>query len=161
MLAVNRGSQYPPKLVIVRYNGAPDRGEKYTALVGKGLTFDSGGLNIKGTGNIEEMRLDMAGAGAVLGVLRNTLHFKPAKNLLFAFALVENAVDAMSYKPGDVYVGYAGKSVEIANTDAEGRLVLADANAYVCKNFPVKTLVNIATLTGAVLVALARTIRRG
>ena len=154
-LAVNKGSQYPPKLMIVQYDGGRS-GAPYTALVGKGMTFDSGGLNIKPTGSIEDMRLDMAGAGALLGVLRNVLHFKPRCNLLLAFCMAENAVDALSYKPGDVYVGFSGKSVEITSTDAEGRLVLADANAYITKHYRVGRLVNIATLTGAVLVALAQ-----
>lgn len=155
LLAVNKGSQYEPRLVVVEYKGGKTS-QKYTALVGKGITFDSGGLNLKPTGHIEEMRMDMGGTAAVLGALKNVLSIKPRKNILFVFAIAENAIGQKSYKPGDVVTGYSGKTVEIGNTDAEGRLVLADANAYVCKNYAVETLVNIATLTGAVLSALGQ-----
>lgn len=152
-LAVNQGSVNEPKLVIVRYTGAPDRSD-YTALVGKGMTFDTGGLNLKPTGSIESMRCDMSGAATVVGVLKNVLNLQLKRNVIFAVGLAENSIDAASYKPGDVFRGYAGKTVEIGNTDAEGRLVLADAISYVVKNYKPNRIIDIATLTGACVVAL-------
>ncbi|MBF0531920.1 MAG: leucyl aminopeptidase [Candidatus Omnitrophica bacterium] len=152
-LAVNQGSRKEPKLIIVRYQGA-DAKEKFTALVGKGLTFDSGGLNLKPTGSMETMREDMSGAAAVLGALKNTLALRLKKNILFVCGMAENAIGSGAYKPGDVIRGYSGKTVEVANTDAEGRLVLADALAYISKNYQPQTIIDIATLTGACRVAL-------
>ncbi|MCK5580018.1 MAG: leucyl aminopeptidase [Candidatus Omnitrophica bacterium] len=152
-LAVNKGSKKEPKLIIVKYCGASKK-DKYTALVGKGMTFDTGGLNLKPTGHIETMRCDMAGAATVLGVLKNTLTLKPKKNIIFAMGLAENAIGSESYKPGDVIKSYNGKTVEIANTDAEGRLVLADAISYIVKNYKPARIIDIATLTGACVVAL-------
>ncbi|MBF0504472.1 MAG: leucyl aminopeptidase [Candidatus Omnitrophica bacterium] len=152
-LAVNQGSNKEPKLIIVRYNGAK-KSESYTAIIGKGLTFDSGGLNLKPTGSIETMKIDMSGAAAVCGILRNVLNLGIKKNLLFVLAVAENSIGPASYKPGDVLVGYAGKSVEIGNTDAEGRLVLADAFAYIVRNYKPARMIDLATLTGACVVAL-------
>jgi len=153
LLAVNRASQYPPRLMIVRYQGLK-KSSDYTALVGKGITFDTGGLNLKPTGSIETMRSDMAGAAAVLGVLKNMIALGVKKNILFVVVIAENAIGRFACKPGDVIKSYDGKSVEIANTDAEGRLVLADAMAYVVKNYKPSCLIDIATLTGACSVAL-------
>ena len=152
-LAVNQGSPNEPKLIIVKYRGA-DPKSKFTALVGKGITFDTGGLNLKPTGHIETMRCDMSGAAAVIGTLKNVLSLKIKKNIIFAVGIAENVTGSKSYKPGDVFRGYSGKTVEIGNTDAEGRLVLADAIAYVVKNYKPARLVDIATLTGACVVAL-------
>ncbi|MBU0468705.1 MAG: leucyl aminopeptidase [Candidatus Omnitrophica bacterium] len=153
LLGVNQGSNKEPKLIIVKYKGSTNK-DKYTALVGKGITFDSGGLNLKPTGSIETMREDMGGAGAVIGALRNTLLLKLNKNIIFAVGIAENAIGSSAQKPGDVVVGYSKKSVEIANTDAEGRLVLADAISYIVKNYEPERLINIATLTGACVIAL-------
>jgi len=152
-LAVNQGSPNDPKLIIVKYQGAP-RGEKYTALIGKGITFDTGGLNLKPTGYIETMRTDMSGAAAVMGTLKNILALDIKKNIIFAVAVAENVIGSRAFKPGDVFRGYSGKTVEIGNTDAEGRLVLADAISYVVKNYKPEKIVDIATLTGACVVAL-------
>lgn len=152
-LAVNQGSSKEPRLIIVKYTGDPTN-QNYTALLGKGVTFDTGGLNLKPTGFIENMRSDMGGAAAIVGVLRNTLSQNLKKNVIFAMALAENVIDANAYKPGDVIIGYAGKSVEIGNTDAEGRLVLADAIAYLVKNYKPAQVIDVATLTGACIVAL-------
>jgi len=152
-LAVNQGSPKEPKLVIVKYAGGK-KGEPFTAIVGKGMTFDTGGLNLKPTNHIETMKIDMSGAAAVCGVLKNTLALSIKKNLLFVLGIAENLIGSLAYKPGDVIVGYAGKSVEIGNTDAEGRLVLADAIAYVVKNYKPATIIDLATLTGACVVAL-------
>ncbi len=152
-LAVNQGSQYEPRLIIVKYNGADDD-KNYTALVGKGMTFDTGGLNLKTTGHIETMRSDMSGTAAVAGILKNTLNLKIKKNILFTFVIAENAIGSRAFKPGDIYKSYSGKTVEIANTDAEGRLVLADAISYLVKNYKPARIIDIATLTGACVVAL-------
>ncbi len=152
-LAVNKGSQYPPKLIIVKYRGAAKEA-KTTALVGKGITFDVGGLNLKPSGHLETMRCDMSGAAAVLGTLHNVIHLRLKKNLIFAFGLAENAIGPFSYKPGDIVKSYSGKTVEVANTDAEGRLVLADAISYLVKNYKPSRIIDIATLTGACVIAL-------
>ncbi|NTV28516.1 MAG: leucyl aminopeptidase [Candidatus Omnitrophica bacterium] len=153
LLAVNQGSNKEPRVLIARYRGAGKK-EPYTAVVGKGLTFDSGGLNLKPTGHIETMRSDMSGAAAVIAVLKTALELKIKKNIIFACAIAENAIDANAYKPGDVVVGYSGKSVEIGNTDAEGRLVLADVLSYIVDKDKPARIIDIATLTGAVVVAL-------
>ena len=152
-LAVNQGSRNEPKLIIVKYTGDP-KSKDYIALVGKGMTFDTGGLNLKPTGSIETMRSDMSGTSAVIGVLKNALSLNLKKNVLFVTAIAENVIGSGAFKPGDVFRSYLGKTVEIANTDAEGRLVLADAIAYVIKNYQPKQLIDIATLTGACVVAL-------
>jgi len=124
------------------------------ALVGKGVTFDTGGLNLKPTGYMEDMYGDKGGACAVIGALHGCLHLKPKKNVLFAVGLAENAIDARAYKPGDIIKSMKGLTVEIGNTDAEGRLVLADTFTYVQQEFKPKNMINLATLTGAVMVAL-------
>ncbi len=152
-LAVNQGSRREPKLIIVRYS-AGKKNEGYSAFIGKGLTFDTGGLNLKPTGGIETMKIDMSGAAAVCGILKNVLNLGIKKNLLFVLAVAENCIGSAAYKPGDVITGYAGKSVEIGNTDAEGRLVLADAIAYTVKNYKPSRIIDLATLTGACVVAL-------
>jgi leucyl aminopeptidase len=152
-LAVNQGSRKEPKLIIVKYQGAGSK-EKYTALIGKGVTFDTGGLNLKPTGSMETMRMDMSGTAAVIGTLKNTIALGLKKNVLFVCAVAENAIGSGSFKPGDVFRAYNGKTVEVNNTDAEGRLVLADAIAYVVKNYKPEQIIDIATLTGACVVAL-------
>lgn len=152
-LAVNQGSRQEPKLIIIRYNGASKK-KDYTAVIGKGMTFDTGGLNMKPTGGIETMKLDMSGAAAVIGTLMNAIALDLKKNILFVCGIAENVTGSASYKPGDVLTSYSGKTVEVANTDAEGRLVLADAMSYVIKNYNPSRLIDIATLTGACIVAL-------
>ena len=152
-VAVNQGSDKEPKLIIIKYNGGGAK-EEYTAVLGKGMTFDTGGLNLKPSNHIETMRIDMSGAGAVMGMLKNILELKVPKNIIFAMGMAENAIGPGAYKPGDVFTGYGGKSVEIGNTDAEGRLVLADAIAYLVKNYKPARIIDLATLTGACVVAL-------
>jgi len=144
-LAVNQGSSKEPKLIIVKYHGAANN-SNYTAFIGKGMTFDTGGINLKPSGHIETMRIDMSGAAAVVGTLKNTIALNLKKNILFVVSLAENSIGSCAYKPGDVICGYAGKTVEVANTDAEGRLVLADAIAYIVKNYKPARLIDIATL---------------
>lgn len=153
LLAVNKGSRNPARLLIAKYQGA-GKGADYTALVGKGITFDTGGLDLKTVGHIETMRTDMSGAAAVLAVLKNTISLKIKKNVVFAVAIAENAIGSGAYKPGDVLKSYDGKTVEVANTDAEGRLVMADALSYVVKNYNPARVIDIATLTGACAIAL-------
>ena len=152
-LAVNQGSRYEPKLIIVKYSGGSEN-NGCTALVGKGITFDTGGLNLKPSGSMETMRTDMSGAAAVAGILKNTLALNLKKNVIFALTLAENAIGSGAYKPGDVIRSYSGKTVEIGNTDAEGRLVLADTISYLIKNYKPARIIDVATLTGACVVAL-------
>ncbi|MFI5334119.1 MAG: leucyl aminopeptidase [Chlamydiales bacterium] len=153
MLAVNRGAMQEPALILIEYKGDPDS-KDITAIVGKGISFDTGGLNLKPTNSIETMKCDMAGAGAVLGALRAAASLGLKKNLIGVVAAAENAIGPKSYKPGDVFRSHSGKTVEITNTDAEGRLVLADALSYLQKHYKVSRIIDLATLTGGVVVAL-------
>lgn len=153
LLAVNRGSTREPALIVLEYRGQPSSKE-LTALVGKGITYDTGGLNLKPTGSMETMKADMAGAAAVLGTLRAAASLHLKVNLIGVIAATENAIGPDSYKPGDVYVSRSAKSVEIGNTDAEGRLVLADAISYVQDYFSPSRIIDLATLTGGIVVAL-------
>lgn len=157
LLAVSRGSIYPPQLVVLRYRGNPGS-KKSLAIVGKGITFDSGGLNLKPTGHIEDMRTDMSGAAACLYAVRAAAQLRLRKNLYAVIPLCENMVSNTSYRPGDVYTAYNGKSVEIGNTDAEGRLILADAIAYAEHRLKPTRIIDIATLTGACLVCFGEII---
>ena len=152
-LAVGRGAAQGPALVIVHYKGG-GRSEDTTAIIGKGITFDTGGLNLKMTGSIETMKCDMAGAAATLGVIKAAAELKLKRNLIGVLAIAENAIGPLSYKPGDVYRSYSGKTVEISNTDAEGRLVLADALSYIQDKYKPSRLIDLATLTGGIVVAL-------
>lgn len=151
--AVNRGSNLDPALIILSYKGAPDSNE-HTVLVGKGVTYDTGGLNIKPTGSMETMKCDMAGAALVLGVIRAIATLGLKVNVSIVIPSTENSVGSQSFKPGDVYVSHQGKSVEIGNTDAEGRLILADALSYAVKHLTPTRIIDFATLTGAIDIAL-------
>lgn len=153
LLAVNRGSNLDPALIILEYRGAPDSKER-TAIVGKGITYDTGGLNIKPTGSMETMKCDMAGAAAVLGTLRAAAAIGLKANLIGVIPSTENAIGSRAYKPGDVYRSFSGKTVEISNTDAEGRLVLADALSYLQEKLAPTRIIDLATLTGGIVVAL-------
>ncbi len=153
LLAVNRGADQDPALIIISYKGDPKKTDT-TAVVGKGITFDTGGLNLKPTGGIESMRIDMAGAAAVLGIIQAAASLQIKKNIIGVIATAENAISAKAYKPGDVYISHSGKSVEISNTDAEGRLVLADAFSYVQKHHSPSRIIDLATLTGGIVVAI-------
>ena len=150
LLAVNRGSKKPPQLVVLRYRGNP-RNRKFIALVGKGITFDSGGMNLKPSGHIEDMRTDMAGAAAVMYALKSAAELKLPWNLYAVLPLTENMISNDSYRPGDVFTAYNGTTVEIGNTDAEGRLILADALAFTEKRLRPDWIIDMATLTGACL----------
>lgn len=153
LLAVNRGSNLDPALIILTYQGAPESRD-HTVLVGKGVTYDTGGLNIKPTGSMETMKCDMAGAALVLGVIRAVATLGLPLNLSIVIPSTENAICSQSFKPGDVYISHNGKSVEIGNTDAEGRLILADALSYTVKNLNPTRIIDFATLTGAIDIAL-------
>ncbi|MBU0508092.1 leucyl aminopeptidase [bacterium] len=151
ILAVTKGSAMPPKLIIMDWN--PRGAKKTFALVGKGLVFDSGGLNIK-TASMDEMKSDMCGAAAVLGAMHGVAKLKPNCRVVGVIGAVENAIGPEAYRPSDIYTAYNGKTVEILNTDAEGRLVLADAMAYTVEKYKPSVMVDLATLTGAAVVAL-------
>lgn len=152
-LAVNKGSSEEPKLVILDYNSkAPDS----VALVGKGITFDSGGINLKPTNYIETMKLDMAGAATVLGAILCAAKLQLPLRVIGVMPFTENMPGGSATKPGDIVKSFNGKTIEIMNTDAEGRLILSDALAYTEKTFQPNAIVDLATLTGAVKTALGR-----
>ncbi|MEI8329395.1 MAG: leucyl aminopeptidase [Chlamydiia bacterium] len=153
LLAVNKGSSQEPALIVMEYIGDPGSKE-VTAVVGKGITFDTGGLNLKVSASIETMKCDMAGAAAVLGVLKAAKELSLKKNIIGVIASAENAIGPNSYKPGDVVISHSGKSVEINDTDAEGRLVLADALSYLQTHYKPSRIIDLATLTGGVVIAL-------
>ncbi|MGH8114583.1 MAG: leucyl aminopeptidase, partial [Rhodanobacteraceae bacterium] len=152
LLAVSSGAATPPKLIVLQYQGAGDA--KPYALVGKGVTFDTGGMNLKPTGSMEEMKYDMCGAAGVLGAFLAAVEMKLPINLVCVVPSVENMPDGAGYRPSDVLHTHAGISVEVLNTDAEGRLILCDALSYTCKRFQPQALVDAATLTGACVIAL-------
>lgn len=152
LLAVSSGSDKPAKLILIEYNFGGK--EKYTAIVGKGITFDSGGYDIKPAGQFSDMKCDMSGAAAVLGAIRTAQKLGLKKNILGVIPSCENLINGSAYKPGDIIRAYNGKTVEITNTDAEGRLILADAISYAEKNYSPETIIDLATLTGACIVAL-------
>ncbi|MGR3973546.1 MAG: leucyl aminopeptidase [Candidatus Rhabdochlamydia sp.] len=153
ILAVNRASMRDPALIMIKYQGNP-ASSHYTAIVGKGITYDTGGLNLKPRGSMETMKDDMSGAASVLGTLKAVAELKLKVNIIGVIPSTENSIGSSSYKPGDVYSSYSKKTVEIADTDAEGRLVLADAISYLQHNYPVSHIIDLATLTGGVIVAL-------
>ena len=156
-LAVGRGSANPPRFIVMRYFGNPDNKENVLGLVGKGLTYDSGGYSLKPTDGMVTMKSDMGGSAAVIGALSAIAKMKLPVNVVAVVAACENMISGDSYKPGDIIGSMAGKKIEVLNTDAEGRLTLADAVYYAVNVEKVSKVVDIATLTGAVLVALGKT----
>ncbi len=153
LLAVGRGSANPPKLVALQYRNGGDA--KPYVLVGKGITFDTGGINLKTQGGIEEMKYDMCGAATVMGTFVAAVGMNLPINLVVVVPAVENMPDADSYRPSDVLTSMSGKTIEVGNTDAEGRLILCDALTWAQK-FEPAALVDVATLTGACMVALGK-----
>ena len=151
-LAVSQGSDKAGKIIVIKYNGGQTE-QKPHVLVGKGLTFDSGGISIKAAAGMEEMKWDMLGAASVLGTLSAIAELKPAINVIGVIATAENMVSGGATRPGDVVTCMNGKTVEIINTDAEGRLVLCDTLTYV-ERFAPASVIDIATLTGAIVVGL-------
>jgi leucyl aminopeptidase len=153
LLGVASGSTQPPKFIIVEYRGGGRR--PFIALVGKTITFDSGGISIKPAENMDRMKDDMSGGAAVLGAVRNAAALKLPLNIVALLPATENMPSGSAYKPGDVLRTLSGQTIEILNTDAEGRLILADALAYACRYRPA-AIVDIATLTGACRIALGQ-----
>lgn len=151
-MAVAQGSDEPLRFIVLRYDGAL-KSEAPTVLVGKGITFDSGGISIKPAAEMDEMKFDMSGAASVLGVFRALAELKPAINVVGLIPACENLISGRAVKPGDVVTSMSGQTIEILNTDAEGRLVLCDALTY-AERFKPRAVVDIATLTGACMVAL-------
>ncbi|MCW7537865.1 leucyl aminopeptidase [Aquabacterium sp. A7-Y] len=151
-LAVSQGSEEPLRFIVLRYDGAP-RTQAPVVLVGKGITFDTGGISIKPAAEMDEMKFDMGGAASVLGTFRAVAELKPRINLVGVIPACENMPDGRAVKPGDVVTSMSGQTIEILNTDAEGRLILCDALTYV-ERFKPAAVVDIATLTGACVVAL-------
>jgi len=153
LLGVGQGSVRDPRLMVLKWNGAA-KGVPPVAFVGKGVTFDTGGISIKPAAGMEAMKWDMGGAGAVAGAFVALARRKAKANLVGICALVENMPDGNAQRPGDVVTSMSGQTVEVINTDAEGRLVLADAITYVQRNFRPRIVVDLATLTGAIVVSL-------
>ncbi|MCE2492505.1 MAG: leucyl aminopeptidase [Alphaproteobacteria bacterium] len=155
LLGVNQGSEREAKLLVMQWNGAPQRaGQRPVAFIGKGVTFDTGGISIKPSGGMEDMKWDMAGAGAVIGVMHALAARKARANVVGVCGLVENMPSGTAQRPGDVVKSMSGQTVEVINTDAEGRLVLADALWYTQKRFRPQAMIDLATLTGAIIVSL-------
>ncbi|MGH8212410.1 MAG: leucyl aminopeptidase [Rhodanobacteraceae bacterium] len=154
LLAVGQGSSVPPRLIVLQYHNGGDA--KPFALVGKGVTFDTGGMNLKPTGSMEEMKYDMCGAAGVMGAFLAAIEMKLPINLVCVVPAVENMPDGGSYRPSDVLTTHSGLTVEVLNTDAEGRLILCDALAYARKRFEPQAMVDAATLTGACVIALGK-----
>jgi len=151
-MAVARGSEEPLRFIVLRYEGAT-KAEAPVVLVGKGITFDTGGISIKSAAEMDEMKFDMCGAASVLGTFRTLAALQPALNVVGLIPACENMPDGRAVKPGDVVSSMSGQTIEILNTDAEGRLVLCDALTY-AERFKPRAVVDIATLTGACVVAL-------
>jgi leucyl aminopeptidase len=151
-LAVAQGSAEPPRFIVARYDGA-GKGQAPVVLVGKGITFDTGGISIKPSAEMDEMKYDMGGAASVLGTLRAIAEIKPKLNLVVIVPTCENMPSGNAVKPGDVVTSMSGQTIEILNTDAEGRLILCDALTY-AERFNPACVIDVATLTGACVIAL-------
>jgi leucyl aminopeptidase len=155
LLGVGQGSAHEPKIVVMRWNGGK-RGADPIAFIGKGVCFDSGGISIKPAQGMEDMKGDMAGAACVVGLMQAVAARKARVNAVGAIGLVENMPDGRAQRPGDIVTSMSGQTIEVINTDAEGRLVLADVLHYVNKRFKPKFMIDLATLTGAIMVALGQ-----
>ena len=154
LLGVGQGSARPPRLVVMRWDGSPSKNDQPIAFVGKGVTFDTGGISIKPSGGMEDMKWDMGGAGVVIGLMRALAGRKAKVNVVGIIGLAENMPDGNAQRPGDVVQSMSGQSIEVLNTDAEGRLILADALWYCQDAFKPQFMVDLATLTGAIIIAL-------
>ncbi len=153
LLAVNRGSSRDPALIVMKYKGDP-RSKDHTVVIGKGITYDTGGLNLKPGPSMDTMKCDMAGGAVCFGLIEAAVATRLKVNFTVVIPSTENSIGSNSYKPGDIYTSYDGKTVEISDTDAEGRLVLADAVTYAVRHLHPTRLIDFATLTGGVGVAL-------
>ncbi|HEY7990317.1 MAG TPA: leucyl aminopeptidase [Stellaceae bacterium] len=155
LLGVGQGSEHAPRLLVMQWKGAPGAKDKRPiAFVGKGVTFDTGGISIKPAGGMEDMKWDMAGAGVVIGTMRALAGRKAKVNAVGIGGLVENMPSGTAQRPGDIVTSMSGQTIEVLNTDAEGRLVLADALWYCQDRFKPRFMVDLATLTGAIIIAL-------
>jgi leucyl aminopeptidase len=154
LLGVGQGSVRPPRLLAMRWNGAGDTNRKPVLLIGKGITFDTGGISIKPGAGMEAMKWDMGGAGAVAGAIRSIAAREAKANVVGICVLAENMPDGNAQRPGDVVTSMSGQTIEVINTDAEGRLVLADAMTWGQRQYRPETMVDLATLTGAMIIAL-------
>jgi leucyl aminopeptidase len=152
LLGVSRGSANRARLIVLKYSGA-EQGQRPVVLVGKGITFDSGGLSLKSVENMMQMKYDMCGAAGVIGAFVACARMQLALNVICVVAAAENMPDGDAYRPGDVITSMSGKTIEVLNTDAEGRLVLCDALTY-SERFQPEVIIDVATLTGACVVAL-------
>jgi leucyl aminopeptidase len=152
LLSVSAGSRQPPKLIVMHYSGAP-KTKKPVVLVGKGITFDTGGISLKPAAEMDEMKFDMCGAASVFGTLRAVAEMKLPINLIGVVPSCENMPDGNATRPGDIVRSMSGQTIEILNTDAEGRLILCDALTY-AERFQPDTIIDVATLTGACVIAL-------
>jgi leucyl aminopeptidase len=155
LLGVAQGSEEPPKLIVLTYRGDPDDPDNNLGLVGKGITFDTGGISLKPAANMEAMKGDMAGGASVIAAMRAIGTLKPRINVTGLIAATENMPGGRAQRPGDVVTAMNGKTIEVINTDAEGRLVLADALCY-ARHLGIRRLVDVATLTGAIVVTLGK-----
>jgi leucyl aminopeptidase len=153
LLGVAQGSVRGPRVAVIKWNGGKE-GEAPIAFIGKGVVFDTGGISIKPAGGMEEMKGDMGGAAAVTGLMHALVARKAKVNVIGAIGLVENMPDGNAQRPGDIVTSKSGQTIEVINTDAEGRLVLADVLTYIKETYEPKFMIDLATLTGAVLVAL-------
>ncbi len=153
IIAVGQGSRKEPRLIEMTYNGSKDANEKPIVLVGKGVVFDSGGISIKPAAGMELMKIDMGGAAAVTGIFDAVASLKLPINIVGLIPSVENMPDGDAYKPGDIVRSYKGLTIEVGNTDAEGRIILADALTY-AEEFQPRAVIDLATLTGATVIAL-------
>ncbi|MGA7426591.1 MAG: leucyl aminopeptidase, partial [Rhodoplanes sp.] len=157
LLAVGQGSAHESRVVVMRWNGGR-KGDKSLAFIGKGVCFDTGGISIKPAQNMEDMKGDMAGAACVVGLM-HALAARDAKvNAVGVIGLVENMPDGKAQRPGDIVTTMSGQTIEVINTDAEGRLVLADVLHYTANRFKPRLMIDLATLTGAIMVALGQEI---
>jgi len=155
LLGVAQGSDHAPRLVAMRWDGAPSaRNKAPIAFVGKGVTFDTGGISIKPAGGMEDMKWDMAGAGVVTGLMHTLATRKAKVNAVGVIGLVENMPSSKAQRPGDVVKTMSGQTIEVINTDAEGRLVLADALWWCQQVHKPHTIIDLATLTGAIIISL-------
>lgn len=152
LLAVNQGSAKEPRFIVMEYKGGK-KGDAPVALVGKGLTFDAGGISIKPGHAMDEMKFDMCGSAAVLGIFKAVTELNLPINLLGVIPSTENLLGSEAYKPGDIITTYKGLTIEVLNTDAEGRIILSDALAYAAEKKPAE-IIDFATLTGACVIAL-------
>lgn len=149
LLAVNQGSVDPPSFIIMEYKPEAPGDYPLVGLVGKGVTFDTGGLSIKPSANMHYMKSDMGGAGAVLGAIEAAARLQLPVHIVAVIPATENSVDAKSLKPGDVIGSYSGKTIEVIDTDAEGRLILADGLSFIIRNYQPQVVIDLATLTGS------------